>query len=85
VTHERGYRTRDTNLAAFVLASLGTHPSPVVDEDGIIWWCYPEKVTIKTLKQAYHRGATIPAIEYSKALKQLRWEIRRLLDASDKE
>jgi len=76
------YRTRDTNLAAFLLASRSLSPSPYMDEDGVIWWCYD--VDVRTLKRAYHRGATIPAVEYSKALRSLRGQIRRMKDGLEK-
>lgn len=76
---EKVYRTRDSNLAAFLLASEGLLGDPTV-MDGIVWWTYPEHVS--ATKNRYFAGATVEAVAYARAIKQVRLMIREALDRS---
>ena len=73
------YRTRDSNLAAFLLASQGLLGAPEV-KDGVVWWKYPE--TVSTYKNRYFAGATVEAVAYARAIKQVRLMVREALDRS---
>lgn len=69
------YRTRDVNLAAYLMAAEGIEPEANIHR-GVVWFGFP--ASARDLKDRYHAGATVPAVTYARALKELRILIHRM-------
>jgi len=81
MTKTKTYRTRDTNLAAFLLASQGLLPRLEVS-DGVVWFSYD--VPVSNHRDHYFSGATIPALQYAQAIREVRSLIRKALDHAER-
>lgn len=73
-----GYRTRDSQLAAFLLVH-GYHPD-VRAEGDVVFFVYPQ--SMRHLKDRFHRGATVRAVEYAQALRLVKAWVRAALEAA---